>query len=255
MWMVGDWDEGGWRRGVSKERPHIGGIVTIAAIAGMVAAVWTVITYTPPKDVLEAQLERLGRQERARAQADRVGGFERAEARIRDLWSRGQTGEALEIARSWSKGNREDVVAGYWRVALLTSVGDLDSARLAAERRIDRAVAETDARPNDAEAWYHRGWFERALGRELDASASFDTAAELLAARRPSRMGDHVWQYNIACYESLRGNVASGLEALDRATELGWNDGAWMRVDPDLASVRMDARFNEIAARMDRGPD
>lgn len=240
---------------MSEGRPHIGGIVTIAAIAGLIAAVWTIVSYTPSKDALEARLERLGREERARALADRVGGFARAETRIRELWSSGDTAQALEIARSWSRGNREDIVAGYWRVALLISLGDIETARHSASNRMELAVEQTDARPEDPEAWYYRGWFERALGLDADALASFNRAADLLLATRPPRMGDHVWQYNIACYESLRGDVEAGLDALERASDLGWSDTAWLRVDPDLALLRTDPRFGEIAARMDPGSE
>lgn len=229
---------------------RFGGVVSIAAVAGLAAAIWTVVTYQPPKAELEAQQERDGRAERSRAVAERVGGFQRAESQIRAMWSMGQVAEALQLATDWSGGNDQDVVAGYWRIALLMSTGDLERARRVANRRMPLVLARTEERPNDPEAWYYRGWNERAIGMAEDAGASFDTAAELLRAQQPRRMSDEVWHYNLACYEALRGNTEGGLAALERAVDLGWSDVAWMCVDPDLELLRSDERFVSLSVRL-----
>lgn len=229
---------------------RFGGVVSIAAVAGLATAIWTVVTYQPPRSELEEQQERDGRAERSRAIAERVGGFQRAESQVRAMWSNGQVAEALQLAGDWSRGNDQDVVAGYWRIALLMSTGDLERARRVASRRASLVIARTEERPNDPEAWYYRGWYERALGMPEDAGASFDTAAELLRTQEPRRMSDEVWHYNLACYETLRGNPEDGLAALEQAVDLGWSDAAWMCVDPDLELLRSDRRFISLSVKL-----
>ncbi len=235
---------------MSSLQQRFGGVVSIAAIAGLAAAIWTVVTYQPPKEALEAQREMQGRAERSRAIAERVGGFRNAESQIRAMWASGQVGEALQLAREWSRGNDQDIVAGYWRIALLVNAGDLERARRVASSRFALVTAKSQERPDDPEVWYYRGWYERALGLSEEAEASFDTAVQLLRAQGPKRMSDEVWHYNIACYEALRGNTEDGLNALEQAVELGWADVAWMCVDPDLAGLRAHERFVSLSVRM-----
>lgn len=235
---------------MSSLQQRFGGVVSIAAIAGLAAAIWTVVTYQPPKEALEEQREMQGRAERSRAIAERVGGFRNAESQIRAMWASGQVGEALQLAREWSRANDQDVVAGYWHIALLLTTGDLERARRVASSRLELVTAKSQERPDDPEVWYYRGWYERALGLTQEAGASFDTAAELLRAQGPRRMSDEVWHYNIACYEALRGNTEGGLSALEQAVELGWADVAWMCVDPDLAVLRAHERFASLSVRM-----
>lgn len=240
---------------MSSSQSRLGGVVTIAAVAGLAAAIWTVVTYQPPKNELDAQRQVQDDMQRARAAEERVGGFRNVEARLRAMWSQGQMAEAMELAREWSRGNPESVVAGYWRITLLITVGDHERVRRVATGRLSNAIDATAERPHDPEAWYYRGWFERAMGLDEDAGASFDAAAELLRRQQPRRMPDATWHYNLACYEGLRGNTTVGLDELQLAIEAGWNDVAWMCVDPDLVSLRGEERFVELSVKMAGGKD
>ena len=52
--------------------------------------------------------------------------------------------------------------------------------------------------------------------------------------------------YNLACLESVCGNVDAAIENLRRAAEDKKFDRAWAKRDPDLEWIRNDPRFNEI---------
>lgn len=54
-----------------------------------------------------------------------------------------------------------------------------------------------------------------------------------------------VW-YNLGCSLALVDNKDEALEALNRALELGYDDYEWMKRDPDLTTLRGDARFESM---------
>lgn len=222
----------------------------LAIMAGLSVAIWTLVAYRPPLSEIDARKEREGQQELSRAIAERVGGFENMDVRIRGLLSSGSADEALRLAREWARGVQDDPVAGYWCIALLIAAGDLERAQRVASRRFELVVNETLRRPADHEAWYHRGWYERALGFQDDATHSFEYAAELLRSSRPRRMSEAVRWYNIGCYETLAGRTEIGLESLEAALAAGWNDVAWLCADPDLLPLRQEPRFAEITRRL-----
>lgn len=61
--------------------------------------------------------------------------------------------------------------------------------------------------------------------------------------------------YNLACSLALLGNTERSLDALERAIDLGYADGEYMRHDEDLAALRGDERFEELADRLGSPPD
>ncbi|QYK48665.1 MAG: hypothetical protein KF838_02155 [Phycisphaeraceae bacterium] len=222
----------------------------LAITAGLSVAIWTLVAYRPPASEIDARKEREGQQELSRAIAERVGGFENMEVRIRGLLSSGSGDEALRLAREWARGVQDDPVAGYWCIALLIAAGDHERAQRVASRRFELVVNDTIKKPVDHEAWYHRGWYERALGLQDEATHSFEFASELLRASKPRRMSEAVRWYNIACYETLAGRTDRGLASLESAVVSGWNDVAWLCADPDLSSLRHEPRFVELTLRL-----
>jgi tetratricopeptide (TPR) repeat protein len=53
--------------------------------------------------------------------------------------------------------------------------------------------------------------------------------------------------YNLACLYSLRGNTDSSLSFLHEAVQNGFTQLAQLKKDPDLANVRSEKKFDEIA--------
>ncbi|MCY2963048.1 MAG: hypothetical protein NT069_05235 [Planctomycetota bacterium] len=56
--------------------------------------------------------------------------------------------------------------------------------------------------------------------------------------------------YNLACSYAVLGHELAALESLERAVELGFSDGDYMLIDPDLSSVRQNPRFRRLASRL-----
>jgi len=52
--------------------------------------------------------------------------------------------------------------------------------------------------------------------------------------------------YNIACFHAVSGRPVLALDHLERAMELGMRNRDWLMADPDLASIRDDARFQAL---------
>jgi len=57
---------------------------------------------------------------------------------------------------------------------------------------------------------------------------------------------DPTVRYNLACSQSLLGQVDEALETLRCALELGYDDVEFLRSDEDLARLRSDPRFEEL---------
>lgn len=56
--------------------------------------------------------------------------------------------------------------------------------------------------------------------------------------------------YNMACSWSLGGNKDKAFEALNKAVELGYNGKSNYENDADLASLKQDARWNELLTKL-----
>jgi tetratricopeptide (TPR) repeat protein len=61
--------------------------------------------------------------------------------------------------------------------------------------------------------------------------------------------------YNLACLESVCGNMDAALEHLRRATQQPRFDRDWARRDPDFAWIRGDPRFAEIVGAHEPLPE
>ena len=56
--------------------------------------------------------------------------------------------------------------------------------------------------------------------------------------------------YNLACSLALSKRRADALRSLQKAVSLGYDDADWMQQDPDLASLKKDARFVELLSKV-----
>jgi len=65
--------------------------------------------------------------------------------------------------------------------------------------------------------------------------------------------GDPTVHYNLACSLALLARPDAALAALEQAVSLGYRDWEHLLGDEDLARLRPDPRFQELAARLRAG--
>lgn len=82
------------------------------------------------------------------------------------------------------------------------------------------------------------------------ARGDFGDAAPSLAIAAALWPDDPSVHYDLACAWAQGDRPGPALDALERAVDLGYADGAWLASDPDLASLRDDPRFPELVRRL-----
>jgi len=107
-----------------------------------------------------------------------------------------------------------------------------------------RAYAEVCWRdPNDAIAWYRRGYAVHALEDYVSAIEANEQAAGLDSGKARAL-------YNLACALVLTGRPDEALGALERAVNAGFTDARLLKTDSDLASIRNDPRFARLVEKV-----
>ena len=84
--------------------------------------------------------------------------------------------------------------------------------------------------------------FRNAIVRPAGPSAGFKEREVSLA----EQIAVH---YNVACCYARLNDIPAGLSAVKKSLEVGYDDYANLRKDPDLAPLRSDPRFNAMVAR------
>ena len=108
--------------------------------------------------------------------------------------------------------------------------------------RAFESVVKAD--PSNARAWYR-------LGVSYQKQAAFDKATA--AYRRAEAIGHNpAVMYNLACAYSLAGTPDSAFAWLGRAADAGYQSDQSLQSDPDLESIRSDARFAQVLDRVRR---
>ncbi|HEX4441814.1 MAG TPA: hypothetical protein VH854_17195 [Thermoanaerobaculia bacterium] len=97
--------------------------------------------------------------------------------------------------------------------------------------------------PNDATAWLRLGYAQASTKQGAAADASLQRAIALGAA-------SPIDLYNVASAYALLGETDRALDALERAVSAGFRDRGLAERDPDLASLRGDARFQTLLSRI-----
>jgi predicted esterase len=82
------------------------------------------------------------------------------------------------------------------------------------------------------------------------SSGNLDSARVFYQKWLEADPGDEVSWYNLACVESLSGNVEAGIRAFEMAVAAGWDDIDHSRTDADLDSIRADPRFEAAIEKM-----
>jgi tetratricopeptide (TPR) repeat protein len=93
--------------------------------------------------------------------------------------------------------------------------------------------------------------FEAATGMGERVRKRLDELAKVLDRFEANGVVWHGLHYQRARIQALRGERAQALASLNKAYALGWRRSWWMRSDPALSSLRNDAAFRELIARID----
>lgn len=108
-------------------------------------------------------------------------------------------------------------------------------------------------RPVEAETAYHRAvnlapqdpyFYGGLIGLLVQQSRQSD-ALFLAGKMRALLIGKGNW-YGLATLEAILGNTEAAIANLDKAARSQGFNAAWAKIDPDLASIRDDPRFNAI---------
>ena len=146
----------------------------------------------------------------------------------------GRSEDALEQCRRTLALDADYQLAHLWGGWALESMGRLVEARAWIERAGTLAGGDIRTR--------------LALARTL-ASLSPDSARAILRdAERLAARGDYIPSYEVAKVHLALGNRDSALRWLERAVEERSHSVAFLRVDPQLAALRRDERFERLAA-------
>jgi tetratricopeptide (TPR) repeat protein len=106
---------------------------------------------------------------------------------------------------------------------------------------IHRELLASDA--SDAAAWMSLGNLFHETKRYAEAAAAFGEAAK--------GKGDRALAlYSQACALALAGEKEKAIDAAGRAVEAGFREKSLFERDPDLASIREEARFKQLIAKM-----
>ncbi len=101
--------------------------------------------------------------------------------------------------------------------------------------------------PRNAEAWFYLGYALHSQKRYAEALEAHVKASEF-----PTY--GNVAAYNAACAHALLGQTDDAFQWLDKAMAKGFANLAQVRSDPDLASLRGDARFAEVITKLGGKP-
>lgn len=122
---------------------------------------------------------------------------------------------------------------------------------------LERWLAEQPEPMRRLRAWLEYGSLRYAQGRYDEAERGWREAERRYAAAAATGFqGFNVpraW-YNFACVRARLGDADGALEALGRAAEEGFSEADRAREDPDLETLRGDARFEAALERMARNP-
>jgi beta-lactamase regulating signal transducer with metallopeptidase domain len=120
--------------------------------------------------------------------------------------------------------------------------GDVATRRFTETARRYQELQAEGATEDSGKEWYNVGLDLLRLRRYDDSIHAFEQS---IAAR--NNVGSSL--YNIACAQSLRGDVRGGLVTLDKAIENGFSDDGKLESDPDIAQLRGDAAFGGLARK------
>ncbi len=245
-------------------------ILTVAAIGGVLAFGYTLVTRAPRGGSGRGGWAR----GMMRAPDNRPNTIDGLQARVVDRprdWV-----SWLDLAKLYDEADRPEDAQDAWRRAADLRVAFarshpqeaqawFDAGRAYARANmmeqarepLERAEPLLSARVRDAAGleatsetdWYNLGWTRKLLGQDVDAAIAWTRARDLLTPDDKIPTGFNTL-YNLSCYRCLLGEKEEALEALELAIDAGWRDADHTEHDADFAAIKDDPRFKELVLRM-----
>ena len=115
---------------------------------------------------------------------------------------------------------------------------------------------------------YEINFFEKLLEKKPDFVEAMEALADLYTKRgvfdkglelderlRKVKPFDPIVYYNLACSYSLLWEIDKALDTLKRAIDLGYDNLTYLEMDPDLANLRQDNRFQNFIHQISKPKD
>lgn len=160
-----------------------------------------------------------------------------------------QQGLFTEAAHWFEESARvqEDFDARFFAAQACEAAGQAGEAAAAYARALDVAEKHLALHPDDPRAATMRAVSLCRLGQPDEG---LEWARRALEIDRE----DAGIRYNVACLYALEGRREQAIECLEACVRLGFGNADWIGKDPDLASIRDDARYRALLARMAASP-
>lgn len=110
----------------------------------------------------------------------------------------------------------------------------------AAEDAYRKILAKDDS---NASAWFQLGRVYLGAKKAGQAAAAYEKAAQSDAFRTSAL-------YNAACAYAMKNDNTRAIDFLGRAIDAGMKNKDYLLSDPDLASLRSDARFQQLISKL-----
>jgi len=166
--------------------------------------------------------------------------FEARYFHARACFQRGELERALELFEEAARV-REDHEALYFAVQTLTALGRTADAERGYRRTLPVIERHLELNPDDARAITMAAVCCSRLG-ERDAGIAWAKQASMVDPEDASVC------YNVACLLALEGERDDAIVHLERAFRVGFARRDWIERDPDLDSLREDARFQALVS-------
>jgi TolB-like protein/Flp pilus assembly protein TadD len=134
-----------------------------------------------------------------------------------------------------------------WYVGLIAQGrGQAEAAERAFATAKEKVLAEAEGSPNDAKILVMRGLIEAMLGREDDAIAAGERAAQVLPISADALDGSLI-ATNLAAIYALLGRREQALASLETLVrQVGGPTPGTLRVEPQWDALRNEPRFQEL---------
>jgi TolB-like protein/Flp pilus assembly protein TadD len=152
-----------------------------------------------------------------------------------------EQGQMIEAARWFEDAARvqDNFEARFFAAQAYEAQGRGEEAAAAYRRALATAERHLEMNPDDPRAATMRAVSLCRLGQPAEGLAWAERALEI----DPTDAGV---RYNVACLFALEGRREEAIRCLQECLRLGFGNREWIARDPDLASLRDDARMAEL---------